>query len=91
MRGLGHPLVQRNLYTTWIGPTMGAELVELPGGHPQLQDRKLALGPDRGPVAGGGYSRAVRAAPRLSVKSCAELALHLAGGAEFRQPLGDGS
>jgi hypothetical protein len=31
MRGLDYPLVQRNPYTTRVGPTMGVELVELPG------------------------------------------------------------
>jgi hypothetical protein len=71
---------------------MGVELVEFLGGHPQLQNRKLALGGRTGDrAAGGGYSRAVDAAPGLSVKSGAELALNLPGGAEFRQPLGDGT
>jgi len=70
---------------------MGVDLVELLGGHPRLQDRKRALGGR--PRAGS--QEAITAAPYVlppaQRKSGAELALHLAGGAEFRQPLGDGS
>ena len=78
MRGLGHPLVQRNSCTTWIGPAMGVELVELLSGHPQLQDRKLALGGRTGGRAvGGGYSRAVRAAPGSALSPA--LSLHSTG------------
>jgi len=70
---------------------MGVELVELLGGHPQLPDRNLALG--GGPKAGSW--KTVTAVPYVlppaQRKSGAELALHLAGGAETWQPLGDGS
>jgi hypothetical protein len=92
MRGLRHPLVQRTSYTTWIGLSMGVELAGLLGRHPQPQDRKLALGV--GP--GAGSWEAVTAvpyvlAPGSALKSGAELEVHLAGGAEFSQPLGDAS
>jgi hypothetical protein len=53
------------------------ELVELLGGHPQLQDRKLALGgSDRGPGCRRRLQPCRTCCPRLSVKSGAELALH---------------
>jgi hypothetical protein len=71
-------------------PGDGAELAGHPGGHLPLQDRKPSPGGRTGSrVAGPGYSRAVHAAPRPALKSGAELALHLAGGAELRQPSGD--
>ena len=71
-------------YPTWNGPPKRVELVELLGGHSQLQDRKPALGGR----TRAGWKDAVTAVqhmlPPLSVKSGAEHALHLVGGAELR-------
>ena len=52
---------------------MGVELVELPGGHPQLQDRKLAPGPDRGRGVAGGYSRARTCCPGPALRPALSL------------------
>ena len=63
-------------------PPMSVELVELLGGHPQLQDRKPALGGrTAGRVAGRGYSRAVRAAPGSALSPA--LSLHSTSPAEL--------
>src|ERR1700732_3474487 len=81
MRGLGHPLVQRNSCTTWIGPAMGVELVELLSGHRQLQDRKLALGVGPGPGRGRRLRPCGTCCPQLSVSPA--LSLHSTSPAEL--------
>jgi hypothetical protein len=60
---------------------MGAELVEPPGGHPQLQDRKLTPWPDRGRGIGGGYSRARTCCPGAALSPA--LSLHPTSPAEL--------